>query len=216
MPRHGWAASELREAALTYAIKQQWAVAQGHFQDRYGCSCGNSRCATPGAHPVRPYWSAGATEDPHTIRSSWSRDPYTIILPTGRQFDVLDVPGGPGGEALMRLEILGYRLGPVARTTDGRILIWVASGSRLYSLGVLQRYGDAGIRCLSAGDYVLAPPSAGARWLASPGATSWHLPSAADLIGTIACACGQAKPETGGPTALPPQRTGNQFEERAG
>jgi hypothetical protein len=213
MPRYGWATSELRDAALKYA-GQQWPVLPGHFHDRYGCSCGE-RCEEAGTHPLREHWPTGASSDPDAVREWWSRDPYSILLPTGGPFDVLDVPGAPGRESLLRLEILGYRLGPVAQTEDGRVLIWVKPGWRLpRPAEAPQLYENLGIRYHGGGGYVAAPPSCGARWLNSPGVTAHYLPRAVMLIGTVGYACGEAQHLPHLSWALPVQRTGNQLEQR--
>src|SRR5919205_448185 len=129
MPRHRWATTDLKDAALKYA-ERQWAVLPGHYWEGLGCSCGEPDCDRPGTHPVIRYWP-NASDDADTIRTWWKRQPYSIILPTGRHFDVLDLPRRPGTEALLRLEILGHQLGPVARTGTGRILVWVRAGGRL-------------------------------------------------------------------------------------
>jgi Bifunctional DNA primase/polymerase, N-terminal len=213
IPRHRWAISDLRVAALSYA-GNDWPVVPGHYQGRSGCSCGDADCDTPGGHPLGQYWPGGATVDVQTIIAWWSGEPYSIILPTGDRFDVLDVPGRPGRESLLRLEILGYRLGPVAQAQDGRTLIWVEAGSRLPPpLASAQMYEDLDIRHHDSGDYVVAPPSCGTQWLTAPGVGAWHLPRAATLISTITCACRQEYTSSS-VAKLPQQRIGNQLEDR--
>ncbi len=213
MPRQGWATSDLRVAALRYA-GNDWPVVPGHYQSRGGCSCGDADCEMPGSHPLGQHWPQGATVDTATIVDWWSRDPYSIILPTGDRFDVLDVPGEPGRESVQRLETLGYGLGPVAQAHGDRTLIWVEAGSRLPPpLGPPELYEDLDIRYHDCGDYVVAPPSCGARWLTAPGVGAWYLPRAAMLISTITCACRQGSSPFV-PAGLPRQRLGNQLEER--
>jgi hypothetical protein len=129
------------------------------------------------------------------IRAHWSAHPdASIVVPTGRRFDVLDVPESAGRVSLTLLDAMGYRLGPVAESGEGRLLIWVAAGARmLYGL-VKPRvwpYDELDLRCLSCGEYVVAPPSGDARWVFAPAATSWHLPSADKIVGTVARACRQ-------------------------
>lgn len=224
MPRHAWATTELRGAALRYAQRQGWPVTRGHFRDWYGCSCGERCEAAPalpadrpgplGTHPLAADPAADATTDPDTIRRWWAESPYPVLLPTGRDFDVLDVPAFPGREALLRLELLGRELGPVARSGSGRILLWVRPGSALLSpLAAPGVYESLDIRYHSIGGYVPAPPSCGARWLSPPEPAGWELPPVAQLSGTVVCACRQARAALL-PAALPLQRLGNPLEVR--
>lgn len=186
--------SPIGAAAEWYAVHRRWSVVPGAFRTAGGpCSCGRLSCPHPGAHPVTADWRTRATNRVDVIRAAWSADPdASIVLPTGRLFDVLDVPGFAGREALTRLDVMGYRLGPVAETAEGRLQIWVATGTRmLYALGDggIWPYDPVDLRCLSIGEYVVAPPSGDARWLFAPAATSWHLPGADEIVETIAKAC---------------------------
>jgi Bifunctional DNA primase/polymerase, N-terminal len=187
--------SPIGAAAEWYAVHRRWSVAPGTYRTKRGvCSCGDLTCSRPGAHPAAN-WRRAATNRVDLIRGRWSSEPSaSIVLPTGRLFDVLDVPESAGREALTRLDIMGYRLGPVAETAEGRLLIWVATGTRvLYGLsdGRMWPYDVLGLRCLSSGDYVVAPPSGDARWVFAPAATSWQLPGADEIVGTVAQACRQ-------------------------
>lgn len=173
------------------------------------------RSATAAANPAaRSVPGRLGCDQAAMIRAWWGEDPYAIILPTGRQFDVLDLPGGPGRESLLRLELLGHELGPVAQAENGRILIWVRRGARASGpAGAWPGYHRLGVRCHGRGGYVLAPPCAGSRWLTPPGPGCPELPHAAPLLGVIACACRQAAARRS-PGRLPVQRTGNRLEER--
>src|SRR6266508_4264956 len=188
--------SPVGEAAEWYAVRRRWSVVPGAFRTGSGqCSCGRPSCPRPGAHPVTPDWRTRATNRVEVIRAHWGTHPGAcIVMPTGRLFDVLDVPEFAGREALTLLDGMGYRLGPVAETGEGRLLIWVAGGARLlYGLadGRMWPYDALDLRCLSCGEYVVAPPSGDARWVFAPAATSWLLPSADKIIGTVAKACRQ-------------------------
>jgi hypothetical protein len=135
-----------------------------------------------------------ATRDEVTICRWWRRGPAApILLATGRSFDVLDVPEYAAAEALRRLELTGYRLGPLAQTGNGRVLIWMASGARLLAELVDRRpwpYGDLGLYCRSVGEYVIAPPSCGTRWLEPPVPYAYRiLPRCSDILGAVVQAC---------------------------
>jgi Bifunctional DNA primase/polymerase, N-terminal len=195
MVRHDSLSSPVAEAAEWYAVHRRWAVVPGTYRVGSGCSCGRIGCPSPGAHPASAAWKREATDRVEVIRARWSARPEaSIVLPTGRLFDVLDVPEFAGREALTRLDIMGYRVGPVAQTAEGRLQFWVSSGARvLYGLGDSGSwpYDMLDLGCLSCGDYVVAPPTGGASWVFAPAATSWHLPNAYEIAGTIADACRQ-------------------------
>jgi len=122
-----------------------------------------------------------------------------VLLATGRAFDVLDVPPYAAAEARRRLRLTGYRLGPVAETGGGRLLIWTTSGARVAAELANRRpwpYGDLDLHCRSTGEYVMAPPSREASWIDPPiPYTHRVLPRCADILGTVADACRQAAAE---------------------
>lgn len=61
------------------------------------CSCDRLGCPDPGAHPVSPAWQLQATTDTTQLMRWWQADPEAnVILPTGRVFDVFDVPVAQG------------------------------------------------------------------------------------------------------------------------
>jgi hypothetical protein len=189
--------SAVAQAAEWYAVHRRWSVLPGTSHVGGGrCSCGVAACPRPGAHPAIAQWRTLATNRREEIRSRWTGQPGAcIVLPTGGLFDVLDVPGYAGWEALSRLQEAGYRLGPVAETAGDRLLVWVATGTRiLYGLGDGHRwpFDSLDMHCLSSGDYVVAPPSPGARWVFAPDATSWYLPQVEQVAATIAAACRHA------------------------
>nr|WP_116023520.1 bifunctional DNA primase/polymerase [Thermomonospora umbrina] len=96
--------SRLASAAKQYAALG-WACVPGARPggDR-ACSCDRIGCPDPGAHPVSAAWRMQATTDPVVLKRWWSDDPQAnIILPTGRVFDVFDVPAAAGVLALERI-----------------------------------------------------------------------------------------------------------------
>jgi hypothetical protein len=177
-----------------------WDVAPGAQAAADRCSCGESACPLPGAHPLgfAPEVPAGATLD--EAAKAWSLTPgAAVLLPVGRSFDVLDVAEPAGHRALVRMERMGLPLGPVSATPDGRAQFFVAPGAASQLPELLYRMGwddaDLDLRCLGPGEHITAPPShhAGlgpARWLRSPSlATANDLPQARLLIGTLAYTC---------------------------
>src|SRR5262250_3771861 len=68
------------------------------------CSCDRIGCPAPGAHPISAAWQIEASSDPADVARWWRERPdASIILVTGRLFDVLDVPAGAGTAALGRM-----------------------------------------------------------------------------------------------------------------
>jgi hypothetical protein len=182
-----------------YAGLYGWAVVPGARAARGGgaCSCGDACCARPGAHPLAFAGEipAGATRE--EAAEAWARVPgAAVLLPVGRSFDVIDVAEACGRRALVRLERMGLRLGPVLLTPTGRAQFFVAPGAAAELPHLLYRMGwddvRLDLRCLGPGDHVTAPPSdlAGhgpVRWLREPRLDAMPQPPEARLLlGTLA------------------------------
>jgi Bifunctional DNA primase/polymerase, N-terminal len=200
----------LSAAALSYA-QLGWPVCAGarlrdqahHGAGGRACSCDRIGCPAPGAHPLSPAWQREASADPGTVRRRWQEYPAaSVLLVTGRAFDVLDVPAPAGSAALAALQHAGTRPGPVALGSGDRMLFFVTSRTALA--------GDdewwschldcepetvpavSGLRWHCRDSYVLAPPSPAAcgpaaRWLVPPDAAG--LPDALRLLEYLADAC---------------------------
>ncbi|MEV7187112.1 bifunctional DNA primase/polymerase [Kitasatospora sp. NPDC093102] len=198
--------------ATGYAETRHWEVAPGAWliddgDDGVRCSCGDRRCTLPGAHPPDPDWARKASADPGAVRRWWTERPQaSILLPTGRSFDVLDVPETAGCLALARMERMDLQLGPVVvqPAASGRIgrrlhfLVLPGAAARLPEM--LRRLGRPPGRldlvARGEGDWTVAPPSrigslGYAQWARSPSALNRWLPDAAELIGPLAYACGR-------------------------
>ena len=122
----------LGQAAINYATLG-WPVCVGAHLSADGlrpgraCSCDRVGCPAPGAHPVSPTWQMQATVDTPTIQGWWAARPEaSVILVTGRVFDVLDIPAEAGTAALAAIEAAGITAGPVA-ATGGRMLFFVTT-----------------------------------------------------------------------------------------
>ena len=167
------------------------------------CSCDRVGCPAPGAHPLSPAWELGGRADPEVGGRRWRARPgASILLVTGRAFDVLDVPARAGSIALAALERSGIRPGPVAIGDRARTLFFVASRAALAEedewwschLDCEPETVPAvtGLRWHCRDSYVLAPPSrlsggTAARWLVRPDAAP--LPDALRLLEFLADAC---------------------------
>jgi hypothetical protein len=139
-------------------------------------------------HPALSHWSEAASVDGHLIAAWWRLAPYSLLLPTGRAFDVLDLPAhlglvaaaamlpGPGLTGVVRTRN-GPR-GPVAVTPAGRWMLLVQPGDRL--IPKLAEQPDVVLH--GKGSWIPAPPTRMAdgrvRWQLSPEAAGWQLPDA--------------------------------------
>jgi hypothetical protein len=203
-------------AAIEYAARG-WPVCAGaHLSDHRpqsggsgrACSCDRIGCPAPGAHPLSPAWQRQATADKAVISRWWAARPQaSIILVTGRSFDVLDVPVQAGLPALTRMERSGVEPGPVAVSAAGRALFLVATRAALadedewWSCRLDCEPETVpeitGLRWHCKDSYVLAPPSRlsnglAARWIREP--PSRPLPDALRLLEYLADACEEFSP----------------------
>ncbi|MFJ6775954.1 bifunctional DNA primase/polymerase [Kitasatospora sp. NPDC091257] len=215
--------------AVGYAENRHWEVAPGAWliDDGGGgvrCSCGDRRCTLPGAHPLDADWARTASAGPGAVRSWWTDRPRaSILLPTGRSFDVLDVPETAGCLALARMERMDLQLGPVVvqPAASGRIgrrlhfLVLPGAAARLPEM--LRRLGRPPGRldlvARGEGDWTVAPPSrigslGYAQWARSPSALNRWLPDAAEVIGPLAYACARETPSVRAVRAARPTPVG--------
>ncbi|MFC9270509.1 hypothetical protein ACFTXJ_22355 [Streptomyces zhihengii] len=112
-------------------------------------------------------WLAGAAPDPQTCLREWKRSPHRItLLPAGRRWDVLILPGGLGHPTLDVLNRLVGRPGPVlADFGESRLGFFVPPGTA-------GRWMGTGIRTAGRGTWIVVPypgRSVGkVRWLVVP------------------------------------------------
>ncbi|WP_267244572.1 hypothetical protein [Streptomyces sp. PR69] len=127
-------------------------------------------------------WLVSAAPDPDACRWEWERNPLGVaLLPAGRLWDVLILPGELGYPALDVLTRLVERPGPVlADFGDSRIGYFVPPGTAARWLGT-------GVRGAGKGTWIVVPhPAKGTagtvRWLVLPdGAGTLNDPSLLEL-----------------------------------
>lgn len=169
--RHGRAASQF--------ATHGWDVTPGACFAGSRFACGRLGCPTMGCHPALERWAEAASHDPRVVERWWRHTPYTVLLVTGRAFDVLEVPaylGAPVAGAADRGHERGGLRGPVAVSPTGRWMFLVRPGQPLRPeldsrLDVLRHGRDS---------WVPAPPSrlleGPVRWAVPPEETGWRLP----------------------------------------
>jgi Bifunctional DNA primase/polymerase, N-terminal len=128
---------------------------------RTGCSCRDPGCGQVGKHPLGslvPHGVKGATCNRARILAWWSCHPHANIgLATGHHFDVLDVDGPEGAQAIRELAA-EYGLvssGPLVRTGGGGWHYYLAPTG----LGNARPAGLEHVDWRGRGGYVVAPPS---------------------------------------------------------
>ena len=91
-----------------------------------GCSCRDPGCGQPGKHPLGslvPHGVKDATTNRARVLAWWTRQPQANIgLATGHRFDVLDVDGPTGAQAIRSLRrppMAWQSSGPLVRTGGG-------------------------------------------------------------------------------------------------
>jgi hypothetical protein len=145
------------QAAPLYAALGFSVVPMHTAQPGGSCTCVDSDCSGQGKHPRLRGWQRLATTDPAVAGEWWRRWPDANLgLATGRRFDVLDLDGRQGVEALRAiLSIQPWEHpGPVARTGGGGWHLLYAPAGLGNRVGLL-----AGVDWRGRGGLVVAPPS---------------------------------------------------------
>ncbi|WP_069773988.1 hypothetical protein [Streptomyces sp. LUP30] len=115
-------------------------------------------------------WLASVAPDPDACRWEWERNPLGVaLLPAGRAWDVLILPGALGHPTLDVLTRILDRPGPVlVDFGDDRMGFFVAPGTAARWLGT-------GIRTAGAGTWIVVPypgrSTGTVRWLVPPDGT---------------------------------------------
>jgi hypothetical protein len=126
-----------------------------------GCSCRDSSCGQVGKHPLAslvPHGVKDATTNRARVLAWWTRYPLANIgLATGHRFDVLDVDGPAGTEAIRELAAThGFQSsGPLVRTGGGGWHFYLTPTG----LGNVHPQGVEHVDWRGRGGYVVAPPS---------------------------------------------------------
>ncbi|WP_367320522.1 hypothetical protein [Streptomyces sp. HUAS ZL42] len=112
-------------------------------------------------------WLASVAPDPEACRREWERNPLgLVLLPAGKAWDVLILPGELGRPTLDVLARIVDRPGPVlVDSANARMGFFVPPGTAARWLGT-------GIRAAGAGTRMVVPypgrSTGGVRWLIPP------------------------------------------------
>jgi Bifunctional DNA primase/polymerase, N-terminal len=126
-----------------------------------GCSCRDPGCGQPAKHPLGslvPHGVKDATTNRARVLAWWTRHPLANIgLATGFCFDVLDVDGPAGTQAIRELAATHglHSSGPLVRTGGGGWHFYLAPTG----LGNVRPAGLEHVDWRGRGGYVVAPPS---------------------------------------------------------
>jgi hypothetical protein len=126
-----------------------------------GCSCRDPGCGQLGKHPLGslvPHGVNDATMNRARVVAWWTRYPQANIgLATGHTFDVLDVDGPEGAQAIRTLAATHglHSAGPLVRTGGGGWHYYLVPTG----LGNVRPAGLAHVDWRGRGGYVIAPPS---------------------------------------------------------
>jgi hypothetical protein len=168
----------LGRAAAQYA-RHGWYVTPGAYRAGPRFACGRAGCPTTACHPALVHWAEAASRDPQTIAAWWRDTAYSVLLTTGRAFDVLEVPaylGAPVAASWGSPWQGGDVRGPVAVSPTGRWMFLVCPGEPLRP----ELDGRLDVVRHGRGSWVPAPPTrfleGAVRWAVPPEKTDWRLP----------------------------------------
>jgi hypothetical protein len=126
-----------------------------------GCSCRDPSCGQPAKHPLGslvPHGVKDATTNRARVLAWWTRHPQANIgLATGHRFDVLDVDGPAGAQAIRELATTRglHSSGPLVHTGGGGWHFYLVPTG----LGNVHPTGLDHVDWRGRGGYVVAPPS---------------------------------------------------------
>ncbi|MFD7135950.1 hypothetical protein [Streptomyces sp. NPDC059894] len=144
-------------------------------------------------------WLASVAPDPGACRREWERDPLGVaLLPAGKAWDVLILPGGLGIPTLDVLTRILDRPGPVmAGFGDDRLGFLVPPGTAARWIGT-------GVRTAGAGTWIVVPcpgrTTGTVRWLVPPDGSGTLTDPALLELAMHEAAAGPAGGRTPGPT----------------
>jgi len=144
-------------SALAY-LGMEWPLALGHrYRPRQGCTCENTSCPAPGAHPLpAPF----AELTPEGVCDALEQAPGAALIARTERFDAITLPRYVAMAAMVQLD----RISPVPcilRDDSATLLVLPATGRyALVDPRVALRTGP--------GQWTALPPSHQVRWETPP------------------------------------------------
>lgn len=197
----------MADHAARYAEEQHWDVFPGTWLETVDgsavlrCSCGEPACEAPGAHPLDERWAGDAARTAAGARRMWAKVPLaSLLLPTGRTFDVIDVPETAGCLALARLARFVLPSGPVIAAPDGRMQFLVQPGASARVPALVRSLGwsPGALDLVTRGEggWLPAPPTrlgtrGSVRWACAPSSVNRRPPELEEVLPALAYACGR-------------------------
>jgi hypothetical protein len=145
------------QAAQAYAALGYPVVPMHTIRPGGGCTCADPTCRDLGKHPRLAGWPQLAATDPAIVGGWWRRWPDANLgLATGRRFDVLDLDGRQGVEALRAVFSIApwEHPGPVTRSGSGGWHLLYAPTGLGNRVGLL-----AGVDWRGRDGLIVVPPS---------------------------------------------------------
>jgi hypothetical protein len=146
--------------AAAYTHQLRWPVAPGHrHRPRSGCTCTDTSCPTPGAHPATS-WVVPIRPD--ELAEQFGQAPGVSVIAPTIAFDAVVLPRAVGMAVMVRLD----RRGPVpCLIAAGTATLFVQAGTG----STLDAYPGQPVEVRSGPDgWVALPPSHGVRWDTPP------------------------------------------------
>lgn len=153
-----------------------WTVTPGAYFNGKRMACDRPTCWATSCHPLLPDW-----ETQTRLGDWWQDKPHSVLLPTGRVFDAIEVP------VLVGSATRGI-CGPVIVTPGGRWIFLVRSGPSLRP----ELADQTDIVLHAAGSWIAAPPTVlpegEMRWHLSPQQVDWYLPDSLEVQSALVSA----------------------------
>lgn len=189
----------LRQAAMQY-VARGWQVIPASATIAHEHVCERFRCQLQNSHPAFDNWQQVATCDMETIVSWWSKRSYNVALSTGDVIDIIEVTHDLGRIAVELLDARkAGRLGPVAVSSGGRRLFFVAAGEPLCD----ELAEHPGVQLRARDNWVPAPPSrlsfGQIRWQLPPSPISLELPQSHEVQQALVDALAWVTPHPASP-----------------
>ncbi|MEO3976373.1 hypothetical protein [Streptomyces sp. CAU 1734] len=149
-------------AARVYTQTLKWPLTIGHrYRPRAGCTCGESGCPFPGAHPI-----LGASSFPKGVAEAIQNEPGAGLIASTVVFDALVMPRAVCMTAMVRLDAEAPVPVPCLLFGKAAAALLVLPGTGRHAL-TIRSAAAVDVRT-GPEQWVALPPSQGTRWDTPP------------------------------------------------